>query len=66
MDSELPYFDVVRYHCIDVMHNLLLGLLALKVCAYTEDTRTGTREHLTSEKCKGSVSSCVSAFWAIS
>lgn len=22
---RLPYFDVVRYHCIDVMHNLLLG-----------------------------------------
>ena len=22
---RLPYFDVVRYHCVDVMHNLLLG-----------------------------------------
>ena len=22
---RLPYFDIVRYHCIDVMHNLLLG-----------------------------------------
>ena len=21
----LPYFDIVRYHCVDVMHNLLLG-----------------------------------------
>ena len=22
---RLPYFDIVRYHCVDVMHNLLLG-----------------------------------------
>ena len=22
---RLPYFDIVRHHCIDVMHNLLLG-----------------------------------------
>jgi len=22
---RLPYFNVVRYHCVDVMHNLLLG-----------------------------------------
>ena len=22
---RLPYFDVVRHHCVDVMHNLLLG-----------------------------------------
>ena len=21
---RLPYFDIVRYHCVDVMHNLLL------------------------------------------
>ena len=22
---RLPYFDIVRYHCLDVMHNLMLG-----------------------------------------
>ena len=52
---ELPYFDIVRYHVIDPMHNIFLGIAKHTMKTWKDLKIIGTKEYAVMQDCVDSI-----------